>query len=119
MGDLIASILADMQNESPLVATFSDTTPIFMQGPSGPLQELLLPMQSDLSYESSNSYTCLKLVLILVLIYLICTCLKKSKNNSSSYIPHDDNNNINNKTSNNNSYNPYNSLVGIDLDNTY
>ena len=116
MGDLISSILADMQNESPLVATFSDTTPIFMQGPSGPLQELLLPMQSDLSYESSNSYTCLKLVLILVLIYLICTCLKKSTNNSSSYISQDDNNN---KTSNNNSYNPYNSLVGIDLDNTY
>ena len=105
-----------MQNESPLVATFSDTTPIFMQGPSGPLQELLLPMQSDLSYESSNSYTCLKLVLILVLVYLIFRCLKKSTNNSSSYISQDDNNN---KTSNNNSYNPYNSLVGIDLDNTY
>ena len=116
MGDLIASILADMQNESPMVGRFSDTTPIFMQGPSGPLQEILLPMQNNLSSESSNSYICLKLLLMLVLIYLIFKCLKSSNNNSVAY---NNNNNNNNNSNSNNKYNPLNSLIGIELNNTY
>ena len=83
--DLIASILADIQqNDSPIAMTFTDTSPLFMEGPNTQLQELMIPMMNN---SSSTGSSCLKLLLIVALLYLIYKCIQYKKvNNYSNYL---------------------------------
>jgi hypothetical protein len=75
------SIIMDAinNNDSSDMLTFSATSPLMMQGPQSQLQNLLLPMMEEDNSFSFNSSSCLKIVIILVLIYLIYKCLQ-SKN---------------------------------------
>ena len=96
------SIIMDAinNNDSSDMFTFSATSPLMMQGPQSQLQNLLLPMMEKDNNFSFNSSSCLKIVIILVLIYLIYKCLQSKNivvpnyNNNVHYVQHNNTKNL-------------------------